>query len=74
MFLFHSGFNDNASGVSVLLELARALAMAECSLEYTVIVVALDLEEYGTQGSLTFVQDFLLPRILEPMGYPGFQV
>ncbi len=73
-FFSHSGFNDNASGVSVLLELARALAMAECSLEYTVIVVALDLEEYGTQGSLTFVQDFLIPRILEPMGYPGFQV
>ena len=69
-----TGYDDNASGVSVLLELSRALSMSECRPEFTVVLAALDMEEYGTQGSLAFVQEFLIRRILEPMGYPGFQV
>eukprot|EP00094_Tigriopus_californicus_P011300 TCALIF_10907-PA protein Name:"Protein of unknown function" AED:0.12 eAED:0.12 QI:0/0.57/0.25/0.87/0.57/0.5/8/0/764 len=68
-----SGFDDNASGVAAVLELGRALSMAECSLKYTVILVTFDLEEHGTQGSLAFVQDFLVNMILKPMGFPGFQ-
>lgn len=48
--------------------------MAKCETEYTVILVLFDLEEYGMQGSLAFMQDFLVLRILEPMGYPGVQV
>lgn len=69
-----SGFDDNASGVAAILELGRALSMGECSLKYTVILVTFDLEEHGTQGSLAFVQDFLVDMVLKPMGFPGFQV
>ncbi len=57
----------------MLLELVRALSMSSCQLEYTVVIAAFDLEEYGSQGSMVFVQDFIIPRILEPMGFPGFQ-
>ena len=68
------GFNDNGSGVAALIELARAFAQAECEQEYTLILVALDLEEYGTQGALAFVQDILIDRIMHPSGFPEFQV
>ena len=39
---------------------------------YSVILVAFDLEELGSQGSKVFVQDFLIPRVLEAGGYPKF--
>ncbi len=60
--------------MAALLEIARALSMAKCRPKYTVMLVAFDFEEYGSQGSLAFVRDFLVPRVLEPMGYPGVQV
>eukprot|EP00095_Tigriopus_kingsejongensis_P009819 maker-scaffold239_size242058-snap-gene-1.27 protein:Tk09819 transcript:maker-scaffold239_size242058-snap-gene-1.27-mRNA-1 annotation:"hypothetical protein DAPPUDRAFT_306809" len=68
-----SGYDDNASGVASILELGRALSMAECKLKYTVILVTFDLEEHGTQGSMAFVQDFLVEMLMKPMDFPGFQ-
>ena len=43
------GADDNATGVAVLLELARAIALQ--AIEYPVQLVAFDLEEYGCFGS-----------------------
>ena len=51
-------------GVAAVLEVARALHDANCTNEFTVILVAFDLEENGGEGSRQFVQDFLLPRLL----------
>ena len=58
------------SGVAALLELARALHQADCVPELTIVIVAFDLEEIGSEGSQQFVQEFLLPRLLTKMG-PG---
>ena len=69
-----SGYNDNGSGMAALLEVARALKHAECKNSYTFILVALDMEETGTQGAEAFVQDFLVKSILKPTNFPEFQV
>ena len=58
------GLDDNGSGAAALLELARALSQANCTNNNTVILAHYDLEEMGGLGSLEFVQEFLLPRIL----------
>ena len=58
------GLDDNGSGAAALLELARALSQADCTNNNTVILAHYDLEEMGGLGSLEFVQEFLLPRIL----------
>ena len=50
------GLDDNGSGVAAILEVARALHDANCTNKYTVIIVAFDLEEYGSDGSLQFIQ------------------
>ena len=54
------GYNDNGSGMAALLELARALKHAECKNTYTYMLVALDMEETGTQGATAFVQGPIL--------------
>ena len=51
-------------GVAAVLEVARALHDANCTNEFTIILVAFDLEENGGEGSREFVQDFLIPRLL----------
>lgn len=66
------GLDDNGSGVAAMLELARALHHGKCSNKFSVILVAFDLEEFGSQGSLVFVQDFLIPKVLEAGGFPQF--
>ncbi|XP_037503967.1 uncharacterized protein LOC119378941 isoform X3 [Rhipicephalus sanguineus] len=58
------GVNDNGSGVAALLEAARVLTMHQCDLNYTVIFVALDMEEIGCVGSYYFVHDFLISNEL----------
>ncbi|XP_075533460.1 uncharacterized protein LOC142566380 isoform X1 [Dermacentor variabilis] len=58
------GVNDNGSGVAALLEAARVLTMHQCDLNYTVIFVALDMEEIGCIGSYYFVHDFLISNEL----------
>jgi Zn-dependent M28 family amino/carboxypeptidase len=51
----------------------RAFKHGDCKNAYTVILVAFDMEETGTQGATAFVQDFLIKSILEPMQFPEFQ-
>ena len=45
-----------SSGVGALLELARALHQADCVPEFTIVIVAFDLEESGSEGSQQFIQ------------------
>ena len=67
------GMDDNGSGVAAMMELARALSHGKCSPKYSIMLVAFDLEEYGSQGSLLFVQDFLIPAVLNAGGFPKFR-
>lgn len=52
----HLGADDNASGVAVVLELARDLAANRTLLKRDVLVVAFSGEEAGTLGSSHFVR------------------
>lgn len=68
------GADDNASGVAVLLELARSFAAAP--IRYPVRLVAFDLEEYGMVGSGEYAQALFqdnqplrLMLSLEMLGY-----
>ena len=56
------GFNDNGSGVSVLLELARILPKSKCfKPKNTILFVAFDSEEAGSLGSYEFVRRLVMP-------------
>ena len=46
----------------------RALNHGKCALEFSVLMVAFDLEEVASQGSLAFIQDFLIPTVLKQTG------
>ncbi|XP_054168156.1 uncharacterized protein LOC128965475 [Oppia nitens] len=59
-----SGVNDNGSGISALLEIIHLLNAYNCRLTYSLMFVALDLEEYGALGSKYFVNDYLIPNEL----------
>ena len=68
------GADDNATGVAVLLEMARAFATEAIS--YPVRLVAFDLEEYGLLGSTAYAQTLIeekqplrLMVSLEMLGY-----
>ena len=52
----HLGADDNASGVAVVLELARSLAANRATLRRDVVFVAFSGEEAGTLGSSHFVR------------------
>jgi len=76
------GADDNATGVAVLLELARAFAAEPA--RYPVRLVAVDLEEYGMLGSDRYAADLYAQKqslrlmlSLEMLGYcdqmPGSQ-
>ncbi len=76
------GADDNATGVVVLLELARVFAAAP--LNYPVRLVSFDMEEYGMLGSSQYAEDLKqqqqplrLMLSLEMLGYcnsaPGSQ-
>jgi hypothetical protein len=58
----HPGADDNASGVSVLLALARHVAKARP--RHTVLFAAFDAEELGLRGSRAFVT---APPVAEPI-------
>ena len=76
------GADDNATGVAVLLELARSFAAQPA--KYPVRIVAFDMEEYGLLGSTQYAEDLKqqgqslrLMLSLEMLGYcnstPGTQ-
>lgn len=56
----HPGADDNASGVSVMLELARALAAGERP-QRTIVFVAFTGEESGLQGSRWYADHPVFP-------------
>lgn len=70
---FTDGYNDNGSGVAAMIEVARALAKSKCELKYSIIFVAFDKEEVGSQGSHEFIRGFLVPTIFKGSGWPEFQ-
>lgn len=58
---YFPGANDNASGVSMLLELARYYSLPENRLPYSVLFIAFAAEEAGLVGSKYFVEHPLVP-------------
>ncbi|XP_032776935.2 uncharacterized protein LOC116915901 [Daphnia magna] len=65
---FSGGMDDNGSGVTAVLEVARAMTEGGCRPKHSIIFVAFDLEEVGCLGSIFFVRDFLIQQILQPYG------
>ena len=57
----HNGADDNASGVAVLVEVARTLALREEKLRRRVAFVAFTAEESGLLGSGHYVRNALFP-------------
>eukprot|EP00090_Calanus_glacialis_P006978 TRINITY_DN15459_c1_g1_i4.p1 TRINITY_DN15459_c1_g1~~TRINITY_DN15459_c1_g1_i4.p1 ORF type:complete len:598 (-),score=166.59 TRINITY_DN15459_c1_g1_i4:74-1867(-) len=70
---FTDGYNDNGSGVAAMIEVARALAASGCELMYSVLFVAFDKEEVGSQGSHEFVRSYLVPEFFKGSEWPEFQ-
>ncbi|CAD5125517.1 DgyrCDS13723 [Dimorphilus gyrociliatus] len=58
------GVDDNGSGMAALLEMATVLSKTACKNIHTIILVAFDYEEFGLVGSENFVDQWLLPEIL----------
>lgn len=71
------GANDDASGVALLIEVARL--MSSRTWNQTVVFVAFAAEEQGTYGSFHFVQEMMLDNLLMDVmitndivgGHPG---
>lgn len=57
----YNGADDNASGVSTIIELGRQLAKNRDNLKRSVILVAFDGEESGLIGSKALVKQELIP-------------
>ena len=53
----HNGADDNASGVAVLMEVARSLAAARATLSRDVYIVAFSAEEMGDLGSFHYTKN-----------------
>ena len=64
----YNGADDNASGVSSVIEIGRALATDRENLKRSVVLIAFDGEESGLYGSKRFVSDsILLPEQIKAM-------
>ncbi len=59
--LYYSGADDNASGVSALLEIGRSLTKRKTSLRKSVILLFFGGEEWGLLGSRHFVNQPFVP-------------
>lgn len=68
----YNGADDNASGVSAVLQIAKAFLATEEKPERTVIFAFWDGEEKGLLGSKYFVQNF--PGIKKVKGYLNFDM
>ncbi|MEG1544730.1 MAG: M20/M25/M40 family metallo-hydrolase [Tannerellaceae bacterium] len=68
----YNGADDNASGVSAVLQIARAFLASGKQPERTVVFAFWDGEEKGLLGSKYFVQNF--PQIKEVKGYLNFDM
>ncbi|MFO8233861.1 MAG: M28 family peptidase [Bacteroidales bacterium] len=55
------GANDNASGVSVLMGVAKALQQADISLKRSVVFLAFGAEEQGIVGSKIYIENPAFP-------------
>jgi Zn-dependent M28 family amino/carboxypeptidase len=58
---YYSGADDNASGVSALLEIGRSLMKRKTDLKRSVLLVFFGGEEWGLWGSRYFVNQPLVP-------------
>ena len=58
---YFPGADDNASGVAMLLEVARCFAQSDARPRRSIMFVGFDLEEYGLIGSRHFVEHPPLP-------------
>ncbi len=58
---YFPGANDNASGVSMIMDLARHYAINENNLEYNLMFIAFGAEEAGLLGSEYFVKNSPIP-------------
>lgn len=74
-----NGADDNASGVAVLIELARNMAAVRNTLKRTIVFAAFDGEEMGLWGSTEFVNNPPVPieKIavmvsMDMVGYYGY--
>lgn len=68
----YNGADDNASGVSAVLQIARAFIASGVQPERTVIFAFWDGEEKGLLGSRYFTQNF--PEIKQVKGYLNFDM
>ena len=68
----YNGADDNASGVSAVLQIARAFLATGQQPERTVVFAFWDGEEKGLLGSKAFVQSF--PEIKNVKGYLNFDM
>lgn len=59
------GVDDNGSGSTCLLEIARVLSANRCRFNHTIMLVWFDYEEHGKYGSEFFVNDYLYPFELD---------
>ncbi len=59
--IVYNGADDNSSGTSAIMELARALVQHRNELKRSVIIVAFDGEESGLIGSGYFVRQAIVP-------------
>ena len=58
---FYPGADDNGSGVSALLEIARVLKEKEKDLKRSLLVLFFGGEEWGLRGSRTFIERPFIP-------------
>lgn len=68
----YNGADDNASGVSAVLQLARAFAISGEQPERTVVFAFWDGEEIGTLGSSFFVENYIDRSAIK--GYLNFDM
>lgn len=58
---YYPGANDNASGTSMVLDLARHYSLPENRPEHSIVFIAFSGEEAGLKGSRHFVENPLFP-------------